>query len=205
MFETLTAVILLIIFLVPGFVWRTVEGQLVYLDKRLEWEKFALGLLARSAFVYLPFAPLIYRGYQTNWIERYPLSTSAAALGFLVVLPTIWGIVTGSARQNGIGARIIRKLKLKTFEQHHIPTAWDFLFSKIKPAWVVITLKNGNKIYGYMSPSSYISSDAAERDIYISHTLCVLDTGEMEFVPGTQGVYIRPDEVSVIEFTQAEQ
>jgi hypothetical protein len=67
-----------------------------------------------------------------------------------------------------------------------------------------VTLKNGNKIYGYLSPASYISSDASERDIYISHTLHVLDSGEMEFVPQTQGVYIRPDEVSVIEFTAAE-
>ena len=188
MFATLTAVILLIIFLVPGFVWRTVEGQLVYLDKRLEWEKFALGLLSRSAFVYLPFAPLIYRGYRANWIERYPLYTSAAAVGFLILLPTVWGSFAGTARQKGIGVAI--KLSLKTFEQHHIPTAWDFLFSKIKPAWVVVTLKNGNKIYGYLSQASYISSDAAERDIYISHTLRVLDIGEIEFVPGTQGVYI---------------
>ena len=204
MFETFSAVILLIIFLVPGFVWRTVEGQVVYLDKRLEWEKFAFGLLTRSTFVYLPFAPLIHRGYRANWIERYPLYTSAAAIGFLIVLPTLWGIIAGSARQKGLGPAIIRKLKMRTFEQHHIPTAWDFLFSKIKPAWVVVTLKNGNKIYGYLSPASYISSDATERDIYISHTLHVLDSGEMEFVSQTQGVYIRPDEVSVIEFTAAE-
>mgnify|MGYP001795747189 CR=1 FL=1 len=68
MFQTFSAIILLIIFLVPGFVWRTVEGQLVYLDKRLEWEKFAFGLLTRSTFVYLPFAPLIYRGYRASWI-----------------------------------------------------------------------------------------------------------------------------------------
>ena len=35
MFETFSAVILLVIFLVPGFVWRTVEAQFIYLDKRL--------------------------------------------------------------------------------------------------------------------------------------------------------------------------
>ena len=66
MFETFSAVLLLIIFLVPGFVWRTVEGQLVYLDKGLEWEKFALGLLTRSTFTYLPLASLFYRGYKGN-------------------------------------------------------------------------------------------------------------------------------------------
>lgn len=64
MFETVSAAIIFIVFLVPGFVWRTVEGQFVYLDKRLEWEKLTLGLLTRSAVVYLPVAGLIHRGWK---------------------------------------------------------------------------------------------------------------------------------------------
>jgi len=147
-----TAILVLIVFLVPGFVWRTVEGQLVYLDKGLEWEKFAFGLLTRSTFVYLPFAALIYRGYKHDWVDRHPYWTGVAAVGFIIVLPTIWGLLAGAARQRGLGARVIRKFHLRTFEQHHIPTAWDYLFSTIQPAWVVITLKNQNKIYGYMGP-----------------------------------------------------
>jgi Family of unknown function (DUF6338) len=202
MFETFSGVILLIIFLVPGFVWRTVEGQLVYLDKRLEWEKFALGLLSRSTLVYLPFAPLLYHLWEDQWLDRHPLWTSLVALGMIVILPTLYGLCAGTWRQKRWGARLLEKLGLKTFEQHHIPTAWDHLFSKIRPAWVVVTLKNGNKVYGFMGTASYLSSESEERDIYISHTLQPSESGEMEFVKNTRGIYIAASEVSVISFTE---
>ncbi|SRR6266404_6150463 len=204
MFETFSAVLLLIIFLVPGFVWRTVEGQLVYLDKGLEWEKFALGLLTRSTFTYLPFASLFYRGYKGNWLDNHPIWTAIAAVGFIIILPTLLGFAAGTARQKGIDTAIFRRLRLGTFEQHHIPTAWDYIFSTTRPAWVVVTLKNGNKIYGYMGPQSYISSDAKERDIFVSHILRPNAQGKLEFVDKTQGAYIAANEVSVIEFTEKE-
>lgn len=202
MFETFSGVILLIVFLVPGFVWRTVEGQLVYLDKRLEWEKFAFGLLSRSTFVYLPFMPLFYHGWKGRWFERYPLGTSIAAVVLVVVMPILYGLGTGAWKQKKLGARLLEKIRLKTFEQHHIPTAWDYLFSKVQPAWVVVTLKNGNKVYGFMGTASYLSSDSEERDIYISHTVQVGQEGQMEFVNHTRGVYIAASEVSVIAFTE---
>lgn len=202
MFETLSGVILLIVFLVPGFVWRTVEGQLVYLDKRLEWEKFALGLLSRSTFVYLPFAPVLYRLWKDRWIEQYPLCTSLLALAVVVMVPTLYGLCAGAWKQKRLGARLLEKLGLKTFEQHHIPTAWDYLFSRIRPAWVVVTLKNGSKVYGFMGTASYLSSASEERDIYISHTLVPGEPGQMEFVKDTRGVYIAASEVSVIAFTE---
>ena len=99
MFGTFSAVILLVVFLVPGFVWRVIEGQLVYLDKGLVWERFALGLLTRSAFVYLPFAPLFYRGWKNKWIDTYPFWTGVAAIGFLLILPSVYGIASGAARR----------------------------------------------------------------------------------------------------------
>lgn len=204
MFATFSGVILLIVFLVPGFVWRTVEGQLVYLDKRLEWEKFAFGLLSRSTFVYLPFAPLLYHFWKNQWLERYPLWTSLVAIGVVVIVPTLCGLCAGAWKQKRWGGRLLEKFGLKTFEQHHIPTAWDYLFSKIRPAWVVVTLKNGSKVYGFMGTASYLSSETEERDIYISHTLEPREYGGMEFVKNTRDVYIAASEVSVISFTEPE-
>ncbi len=203
MFESFSAVILLIVFLVPGFVWRTVEGQFVYLDKRLEWEKFAFGLLARSTFVYLPFSPLILKGYTEKWVELHPLWVSVSAFGLLAIVPGVWAVLSGVARQKNWGRTLIHLLRLKTFEQHHIPTAWDFIFSTIRPAWIVVTLKNGNRVRGFLSPTSYISSDPQERDLYISHLVQPTEEG-FKIAENTGGVYIRAEEVSVIEFTIAE-
>jgi hypothetical protein len=103
MFETFSGVLLLIVFLVPGFVWRTVEGQLVYLDKRLEWEKFAFGLLCRSTFVYLPFAPILYRLWKTRWLEQHSFWTSMIALSVVVLLPALW------SRNGNLEAETVRR------------------------------------------------------------------------------------------------
>lgn len=200
MFETFSAIGLLIVFLVPGFVWRSIEGQFVYLDKRLEWEKFALGLLARSSFIYLPFSPWIYQGWKNAWYDTHPISTAFAAIGFILVLPAVMGFLFGFVRQKSWIPVLLTKAGLNIFESNRIPTAWDAIFSRQRTGWVIVTLKSGTKVNGYMAESSIVSSDYEDRDIYISHTLVQNAEGVLEFVPNTDGVYIRSDEISTIEF-----
>lgn len=215
MFETFAAVMMLIVFLVPGYIWRTVEGQLVWLDRQLEWEKFALGLLARSTFVYLPWSPLIYRAWTGKWYDLYPFQTAGLALFFLLILPVVEGIVFGYARQRAwfekaVGClskwaeaaewpvEVRKFLELKLFEQNSVPTAWDSVFTGIKQCWVIVTLKDGSKVYGFLGQGSHVSSDREERDIFISHTVVKKESG-LEIVPNTAGVYIKHDEIKTIE------
>jgi len=200
MHDTFESVVMLFVFLVPGFVWRTVEAQFIYLDKRLEWEKFALGLLTRSSFVYLPFAPWIYRGWIDKWYNVYPSGVAFAAIGFILLLPAVLGFASGLVRQKGWILWLFEKAHLKVFESDRIPTAWDSLFTKLPTGWIIVTLKNGTKVNGYMANGSIVSSDSEDRDIYISHTLAPNPDGALEFVPNTNGVYIRADEICTIEF-----
>lgn len=51
-----------------------------------------------------------------------------------------------------------------------------------------------------MSGSSHASSYYKDQDIYISHTLTLNINGTLEFVPNTDGIYIRAEEISTIEF-----
>lgn len=123
MFETFTAVMMLVAFLVPGFVWRTVEGQFVYLDKRLEWEKFALGLLSRSTFVYLPLAPWLYKAWTIKLHEADPLLAGSVAFALILPLPALIGFFSGIIRQNRWLQKSVIRVGLSIYEQHHIPTA----------------------------------------------------------------------------------
>src|SRR5271156_2281167 len=86
MFESLTTVGILVAFLVPGYVWRITEGKFVYLERKLEWEKFAFGLLTRSTFLYMPWTPLLYRAYTQAWYISAPRKT-LMVLAFIVGLP----------------------------------------------------------------------------------------------------------------------
>jgi hypothetical protein len=196
MFETFLAVMLLIIFLVPGFIWRTVEGQFVYLDRRLEWNKLALGLLTRSTLLYLPYAALLYKAWTLKVYDTAPITVGWVAAALLVVLPSSLGFFVGRIRQGQFTVQCLTWLGIRTFAQHHVPTAWDAVFNNVPPSWIIVTLKNGKVIRGYLGPASHISSDADIRDIYISHLLL---PDQSAFVPDTNGIYIKADEISSIE------
>lgn len=164
MFETLTAALVAIVFLVPGYVWRTVEGQFAHLDRRLEWEKFALGLLARSTVVYAIFAAEIYDAWKNNSIDTHPIATTIVAIILIGILPCVFGLFSGVLRQKEFFPWLIKKLGFRTFESLQIPTAWDYVFSGITPRFAIITLKNGAKLHGYIGSESYFSSDPESRD-----------------------------------------
>lgn len=214
MFETFSAIILLIFFLVPGYIWRTMEGQFIYLNHRLPWEKFALGLLTRSTLIYLPFLPWIYQGYQDQWYDKYLWCVTGAAVAFIAILPILIGTVIGIARQKDwLGCFlqwkpvdvILNLSKLKTFDHHRRPTAWDAVFnSNLKQAWVIVTRKSGDKIHGLLAPGSHMSVDAEDRDLFVSKTLYADESGNYKFVPHTRGVYIKADEISTIELIDCE-
>jgi hypothetical protein len=197
MFETFSAVMMLIIFLVPGFIWRTVEGQFVYLDRRLEWNKLALGLLTRSTLLYLPYVALLYKAWKLKVYDTAPVITMGwIALAILVILPSALGFLVGRARQGGLMLQCLTYLGIRTFAQHHVPTAWDAVFNNVPPCWIIVTLKNGKVIRGFLGATSHISSDAEIRDIYISHLVLPDQSG---FVEKTNGIYIKADEISTIE------
>jgi hypothetical protein len=196
MFETFSAVMMLIIFLVPGFIWRTVEGQFVYLDRRLEWEQLALGLLTRSTLLYLLFAALLYKAWKLKVYDSAPFTAGWIALALLVLLPVSLGYLVGRARQQELITHWLTRLHIITFAQHHVPTAWDAVFNRVPPCWIIVTLKDGKLVRGWLGDSSHISSDAEVRDIYISHLLLPDQSG---FVQKTNGIYIKADEISTIE------
>lgn len=205
MLKVVSSVLLIIVFLVPGFIFRTVEGQFVYLDKRLQWERFALGLITRSAISYLPVTPLLYQAWKENWHECYPIQTGLAMLGMLLLVPAFLGFLSGVVRQKQLPQRTMEKFGLSMFEQHKIPAAWDHLFSTIETSWVIVMLKDGSKIRGYLGPDSYVSSDHEERDIYISHVLVEAEDGSLAFANDTKGIYIKGEDISTIEFIKYEE
>jgi len=208
MIETFQGFLLFIVFLVPGFVFRTVEGQLVYLDKRLDWGRFALGLLTRSTLVYLPAIPFIYSGWQEDWIGSHPWETCLGMVAVLLILPALLGLLSGFVRQKRFPQHFLRRMGLGTFEQHHIPSAWDHLFSEVQTAWAIVRLKDDSRIRGLLGPNSYASSDPDDRDLYISHVLIEDPDSEndsFQFAPDTEGVYIRGEDISTIELFHYEE
>ena len=187
-------------FLVPGYLWRVTEGQLIYLDRKLEWEKFAFGLLTRSTIIYLPWSPFLYRGYSESWYESAPWGTLAFCVLIAIVQPVLYGALWGRFRQRGYDRKIFTRIGWNTFEQSHAPTAWDALFSQRPESWIIVTLKDGTKVKGWFGVDSHASSDDGQRDLFISHVLRQREDGQEEVVQNTGGVYVSADEIRTVEF-----
>lgn len=200
MFESLTAVGILIVFLVPGYLWRGTEGQLIYLDRKQEWEKFAFGLLTRSTIIYLPWIPFLYRGYSDKWYDSAPWLTLTFCVLIAVIQPILYGALWGGIRQRGLNQKVFKLIGLKTFEQSHAPTAWDALFSQRPESWIIVTLQDGTKVKGWFGVDSHASSDDGQRDLFISHVLRPREDGQEELVQNTAGVYVSASEIRTIEF-----
>ena len=65
--------------------------------------------------------------------------------------------------------------------------------------WVLVTLKDGTRFAGFCGPDSFISSDPAERDLYIQWVYD-LDDEDGWRSRGETGLLVAGGEISTIEF-----
>jgi Family of unknown function (DUF6338) len=84
-------------------------------------------------------------------------------------------------------------------------TAWDWYFSQKKPAWVIVTLKNGSRVYGLFGRNSFAGNDPDRRDLYLEATYRLLSNGEWAPNEDTRGILILGDQIAVIEFRYFEE
>lgn len=100
-----------------------------------------------------------------------------------------------------IGWKYLRELQwLQKFVPHPTQKPWDYVFSKRRTYWVIVTLKNGNKIAGMYGPNSFASSAPAEEQIYLEQ-LWVLNEDEGFDRPAEQtcGIIVLSSEILSIE------
>lgn len=182
--------LLFIAFVIPGFVAIKVY-ELFFPSQKLDSSKQIVDAIAYSCFNY---AILIWPIYL---VELYDLRVKCAsvygAFYFLVffVAPILWVYLW----------KIIRQTEyFQTLIPHPTQKPWDFVFGQRKAYWVIVNLKNGEKIGGMYGPNSFASSAPAEEQIYLEQ-LWVLNDDEGFERPAAQsaGVIILASEIKSIE------
>jgi hypothetical protein len=221
MFQTFAAVLMLILFLVPGYIWRSVENRFIYLDNRIAWEKFALGLLARSTGIYLILFPSLYRAWKHQIYDRHPIATAMVGILVLLLLPVFFGTVFGVARRRHFVSRLLLQFFPNWNSAHQKGTAWEAAFGEAKSCMIIVTTKDGTEISGFLGPGSHFSADSENRDLFISdvvlsppadlgkvfeatdeENLSISEEGVIgEFIldPQSEGIYISGDQIAFIE------
>jgi uncharacterized membrane protein YhaH (DUF805 family) len=184
------------IFLLPGFFIKGVIGFL-YPSKRSSDGLYFLSFLAYSL--------INYAVWGWAYVLVAPLhDTEPTLYWFLLVVITLIGativaFVVGLIKQKGLLSAIFNKLHLPINTINSMPTAWDYWFSKQQPAWVIVTLVNGEKVYGLFAQKSFAASEKDGRDIYIEKVYEYEADKPWIEVENSMGIYIPKEQINYIE------
>lgn len=180
-------------FFVPGLIVLFVRSQ------------FVTGANFPHSAALLPYLAIsvIYNAFAFPLIDIVvaidkPIYGKVLALFSLVFAgPALLGLVLGVNIQENLFRRLLQKCGLNPV--HVIPTAWDWKFGNMTEQWVLVTLKDGTRFAGFCGSDSFMSSNPAERDIYIQQVYDVDDDDNWSS-SGKKALLITADEVQTIEF-----
>ena len=146
--------------------------------------------LAYHAIVY----PVSYPLYESDSIRGW------FWLGWLTLIflaPALLGILLGLNIRRGWTKFLVNRIGINTI--HPINCAWDWRFGNCTECWVILTLKDDTKWYGFIGEGSFISSDATERDIFIESVYDFSVEGQ-PWTPRNTSVWIANGELQSVEF-----
>ena len=184
------------LFVVPGFlideIIRTIMPQkrLSAQTAILQYIKYSIINLTLWSWLFL-----LINGIKDECGVIYCLLISLTVI--LTSVVTVIGI--GIIKKKEIIKNIFIKFGIQT--KHPIPTAWEYKFSNTnEPKWVIITLSSGKIVRGLYGTSSFSSSDEQFRDIYLQEVYMQKSEGMWEKVDRSDGIWVSPKEISLIEF-----
>jgi len=186
-------------FLVPGLVWSAVLSMLMPAGTKSKDTRF-VEFLTLSCINHGLWSWALFPVFKTGFLERQPWWSGAILFGIMFVSPAFLGVVTGWLQQKEAIGRFLRSLGLRSV--HPIPCAWDWHFGRLKPYWVVVTMKDGSRVRGLFHSRSFAGSDPERRDLYLEAQYRLLETGEWAPVEDTGGVLVMGSEIAAIEFRE---
>jgi hypothetical protein len=206
--ETGTALLILVAFMLPGFVTvllreRTIESaaQVSQLDRLLRisyysvWSYF---VVAVALVVFNVDKPDLEQFYEDKRDDPALLAGAVAAA--VLAASTTLAAVGVAWHQTGLNDWFRRTLRLNP--HHQTPTAWDHFFSQAKTAYVKVMMADGTQLAGYYGPKSFAAYSKDGGDLYLEQ--CWLLDGEAaEFDKrnaGDSGLWIASGQAIAIEF-----
>lgn len=184
--------LMLLIFLIPGFISLKVHDSIVPSEKR-NFSKSFLEIGIYSAINYAIFSWLIILLIKYNLFETNLTIFALIVLLIVVIGPVIWPIAYSAL----ISTSFIQKIK----PINPIPLPWDFVFMQRKAHWVIVHTKDGRHIGGRYDSKSFTSSFPHKEQIYLEELWRLDKKGAfIKQVDRTEGILIMGDEISFIEF-----
>lgn len=197
--ENLNVVFYTCIFLVPGYIIKSILSKVLPTQKQNEQRYFF------SCLLYSIVTVAIFSGFY-QLVSRYKSDTELMYWVLLVAISICGSVCVGFTlaflHKKDVFNKILPKDELNTFSS--IPTAWDYCFSKQEPQYVIVTLTDGSIIYGFYSENSFSSSESDERDLFIEKIYKRNFCGKWILNKECTGVFISKSAIKTIEFCKKE-
>ncbi len=182
--------IIFIGFVIPGFISIKIY-ELLNPSVTRDTSKQIIDAVAYSSINYaLLFLPIIYVE-KNDVIKDYPAVYGLFYLFVLFVCPIVMASLWSNIRKSNYIQKNLPHPTLKP---------WDYVFSKRKPHWIKVTLKDGSKIAGVFAENSFASSSPAEEQLYLEETWVINEDGGLERPKEqSEGIIVMASEIAYIE------
>jgi hypothetical protein len=129
-----------------------------------------------------------------------PFNVSDELAFFLevLVLPVAIGVISGNALAKGWFSGPFRALSIPVVDP--LPRAYDHVFAQRGTAFVIITFRSGEVVYGYYGPNSRAGRDAARSEIYLERLYLVNAEGQWSETIPQRSALISLSDLRSIEF-----
>jgi len=209
--DTPAAVVLAILFLIPGLIWKKMADLASPYRNRKKvdflecfmfscWNYLVAGVFFGWAYIDrcpADIEPTLncvksHFAYFALWV--LPVFVLPAGLGFAA---------TKLARRESIRARFCR---YGIYLLHPAPTAWDFVFAREESYRARVELLDGKLLEGLFGSGSLASTEEEERDLFLEGVYEIDEaSGGYSKVKRNQGVWIHKDQIKAIRFFSIEE
>jgi hypothetical protein len=194
--ESIPQIVIIVLFVIPGFVFTRIFGFSVPFRSR-EAPNLILDSLSVSCINYGLLFPLLWFILRAEFSSQHPFLFAVSWFLILFGFPALLAILVILGLETQRFQWLRRSFRLV----HPVPKAWDYFFRQGKQCWVLAHLKDGKLVAGLYSTDSFTSSYPESQDIYLEKLCSLSPDGKMTgVIDRSAGAIIVMDQVQLLEF-----
>jgi hypothetical protein len=175
----------------PGFV-STLAWETLVPSRYRDYSKSIVEFLGYSAVNYVLLAPA-YVGRLSSWAAGDFTTFDFLLLPIItIVVPGLWPL----------GIYWIRRTWPTQLFRDPTPTAWDRAFRDRQTRWVIVHLKDGRRLPGYLGGKSYATEYPFEPSLFLEKLCTQEPDGSLRPVENSEGMVIPGEAIELVEFVQ---
>lgn len=195
--ETTQALILIVVFFMPGFIASRVF-TLCFPGRPAPEKVQLLSSITLSFFNYAFWSWAIWILLYTGYWQTHPIQFACLVVVIVLASPIVLGIGLAVATEKKWFVRFVKHFGVQA--PPYPEAAWDTFFRKNPKErwWVIIRLRDGIIVRGFYGWNSHAGSTPDCRDIYLERECDLNENGTFKIIEQSGGVYLGADSFDAI-------